>query len=143
MIRRFRREDLPRILEIERDAFPKSAYSRYTFLYYAKTIPDNFLVYEDDESGEVQGYVLFDDDGHIISIAVAREHRRRGIGTSLVRAVLRSSGGRAFVEVRESNIGAQRFYEKLGFRRVGRAPGYYEDEDAILMELVASPSLPC
>ncbi|MDF2957507.1 MAG: Ribosomal protein S18 acetylase RimI [Candidatus Alkanophagales archaeon MCA70_species_1] len=140
MIRKFRREDLPRILEIERDAFPKSSYSKYTFLYYAKKLPDNFLVYEDDRSGEVLGYVIFYDDGHIISIAVAREHRRHGVGTALVRGVLKASGGRAFVEVRESNVGAQRFYEKLGFKRVGRSPRYYGDEDAILMELVVSPS---
>ena len=40
------------------------------------------------------------------------------------------------LEVRESNFGAARLYEKCGYRRVGRRKGYYDDnEDALLYTL--------
>lgn len=43
----------------------------------------------------------------------------------------------ATLEVRRSNMGAIRLYEKLGFRSVGIRRGYYSDtgEDAIVMML--------
>jgi len=39
------------------------------------------------------------------------------------------------LEVRASNIIAQRLYEKIGFISVGIRPGYYHDdgEDAVIM----------
>ncbi len=131
MIRIFTPADMDRILEIEAQAFPKSPYSRRIFSNLHRSNPTTFLVYED---GEILGYLVHTPEGHIISIAVDPRHRRKGIGTQLVREVFRNSTGEfMWVEVRETNAGAQVFYEKLGFRKKGVIPRYYWTEDAYIM----------
>jgi ribosomal-protein-alanine N-acetyltransferase len=47
----------------------------------------------------------------------------------------RAGATRIFLEVRESNLGARRFYEQRGFAVTGRRLRYYRqpDEDALLM----------
>jgi ribosomal-protein-alanine N-acetyltransferase len=131
MIRLFIPSDMDRILEIEAQAFPKSPYSRGIFTSLYRSNPRTFLVYGDEE---ILGYLVYTLEGHIISIAVDPRHRRKGIGSQLVREVVRNSTGEfIWVEVRESNAGAQAFYEKLGFRKQGVIPRYYWTEDAYIM----------
>ncbi len=131
MIRIFTPADMDRILEIEAQAFPKSPYSRRIFMNLYRSNPTTFLVYEE---GEILGYLVYTPEGYIISIAVDPRHRRKGIGTQLVREVFRNSTGEfMWVEVRETNAGAQVFYEKLGFRKKGVIPRYYWTEDAYIM----------
>jgi len=119
LIRKFKLSDLATILGIEKEAFPKSPYNRFIFLYYASIYPDNFLVYvhKDPETGlkKIVGYIIFYPQGHIVSIAVDPPYRRRGIGTELVEEVLKRTKGTASVEVRESNEVAKKFYMHLGF----------------------------
>jgi ribosomal-protein-alanine acetyltransferase len=132
MIRIFTPSDIDRILEIEAQAFPKSPYSSGIFMNLYRSNPTTFLVYEEEE--EILGYLIHTPEGHIISIAVDPRHRRKGIGTQLVEEVLRNSTGEfIWVEVRETNAGAQVFYEKLGFRKKGIVPKYYWTEDAYIM----------
>jgi len=77
--------------------------------------------------------------GHLVSIAVLKEYRGRGIGSALlgetIRAVKEDYGGEAlYLEVRVSNYPAIRLYEKFGFRKVRLIRGYYRDgEDAYVM----------
>jgi ribosomal-protein-alanine N-acetyltransferase len=79
------------------------------------------------------------DEIHVNNVAVRPEHRRLGIGESLLRAVL--SWGRdrfaaqAVLEVRAENIAAQKLYEACGFEIIGRRRRYYKApvEDALLM----------
>lgn len=129
--------DLATILKIEKEAFPKSPYNRFIFLYYASVYPENFLVYvyEDPETGlnKIIGYIIFYPQGHIVSIAVDPPYRRRGIGTELLEEVLKRTKGRACVEVRESNEVAKKFYTHLGFSLQTVIPKYYGDEDAFVM----------
>ena len=128
MIRKFTHRDMRRILEIESNSFPKSAYDRFTFFYLSRLY--QFLVYEDEK---ILAYIIFDErDGHIASIAVDPLHRRMGIGRKLVEEVFKNCG-RAWVEVRVSNKTAQAFYEVLGFIKIGIVPNYYRDEDAHVM----------
>ena len=131
MIRIFTPADMDGIVEIEAQAFPKSPYSRRIFANLHRSNPTTFLVYEE---GEILGYLVYTPEGHIISIAVDPRHRRKGIGTQLVREVFRNSTGELmWVEVRETNTGAQVFYEKLGFLKRGVIPRYYYTEDAYVM----------
>ena len=80
------------------------------------------------------------DEGEILNLAVAKGNRRRGEGTALSRQMMNSFATRGvrrvFLEVRESNLGAIAFYESLGFRRVGRRQGYYQQpaEAALILE---------
>jgi len=68
-------------------------------------------------------------EAEIITIAVARAHRRRGLGRLLMDAVLRDlHGTRAevlFLEVDEMNAPAIALYRRLGFREVGKRAAYY------------------
>jgi ribosomal-protein-alanine N-acetyltransferase len=131
MIRIFTPPDMDRILEIEAQAFPKSPYNRRIFMSLYRSNPTTFLVYGEEE---ILGYLVYMPEGHIISIAVDPRHRRKGIGTQLVKEVFRNSMGESiWVEVRETNAGAQAFYEKLGFRKKGVIPRYYWTEDAYIM----------
>jgi len=91
---------------------------------------------------EVLGYLMafFQGPGFEIgNIAVAPEHRRRGLGHQLMSEALRVAveGGRrsAGLTVRESSTGAIRLYESFGFERVGIDPDYYRSppENAHLM----------
>ncbi len=84
---------------------------------------------------------LIVDELHIATIATHPTHRRRGIGSLLLREALKdaqSAGARrAFLEVRAGNEDAQAMYRKFGFGITGRRTAYYRDngEDAILMTL--------
>jgi len=142
MIRRFSFADLQRILEIERQAFPKAPYDLATFLNLYWVYPETFLVYVEKthgwQDGRIFGYIVFDRDGHIISIAVDPARRRKGIGRALLMRVLSHPRVRKVrAEVRVGNKGAQTFYQEMGFRVVGTIPNYYGDEDALLVEKTA------
>ncbi len=91
---------------------------------------------------QVVGYAalwIIVDEGHITRIAVHPQHRGRGVGKELVRALVQhgmEGGCMGFtLEVREGNRAARAMYESLGFRAQGKRPGYYEEEgeDGIIM----------
>ncbi|HTU13849.1 MAG TPA: ribosomal protein S18-alanine N-acetyltransferase [Solirubrobacterales bacterium] len=86
------------------------------------------------------GYAVFsryDAAWHLMNIAVAPEHRRHRIASTLIEGALAEIGPAAPVtlEVRPSNRSAIALYETFGFRSYGHRKGYYSDngEDAIVM----------
>lgn len=87
------------------------------------------------------GFWIMADEAHITSIAVREKYRTRGIGEFLLIVLIELAAevgaSQVTLEVRASNIPAQRLYFKYGFRNVGIRPGYYTDnaEDAIIMTL--------
>jgi ribosomal-protein-alanine N-acetyltransferase len=94
------------------------------------------------EGDHIVGYAglwLSLDEAHITTFAVLPEYRRRKIGERMLVAVFDRAGklGAEWLtlEVRASNIGAQKLYEKYGFRPAGVRRRYYSDnnEDAIIM----------
>ena len=94
------------------------------------------------EGGRIVGYAglwLMVDEAHITTFAVLPEHRRRRIGERMLQRLfdIAEEMGAEWLtlEVRVSNIGAQRLYEKYGFRRAGVRRRYYSDnnEDALIM----------
>ena len=97
-----------------------------------------------DDGEGVTGFIFgrqVVDEGEIYNLAVRLATRRRGEGGALVKAAIeefRTRGvSRVFLDVRESNVMAIRFYEKCGFSRQRRRGGYYRDplEAAIVMEM--------
>lgn len=72
-------------------------------------------------------------EGEILTVAVARSHRRQGLGWRLMDAVLRELHGQRaealFLEVDETNQAAIALYRKLGFFEVGKRPRYYETKE--------------
>ena len=147
MIRPFSLADLEFILQIENHSFPKSPYDWATFLNLHTLYPETFLVYVDASHGQkgekILGYIVFSPDGHIISIAVQPQHRRKGIGKQLLqRAMATSALKKIWAEVRRSNPGAQAFYSKLGFQMIGVVPNYYGNEDALIVQWTPGKSPP-
>ncbi len=132
-LRKFKREDIAKILKIEAEAFPKTAYSKSTFLSYAKGLPDGFVVL--DAGTDIAGYIIFDMGGHIHSTAVKPVYRRRGLGTMLFTHAVTSAQRRLWLEVRSMNQTAIAFYRKMGMKAVGRIPNYYGNDDALIMVL--------
>jgi ribosomal protein S18 acetylase RimI-like enzyme len=130
-IREFRAGDIQGIMEIEKNAFPKSAYSKKILMNYALRLPEGFLVLETEDG--IKGYILFDLDGHIYSMAVKSSHRRRGFGRALFMQALNHANDILWLEVRSKNLGAIEFYRKMGMRVIGMVAGYYETDDALIM----------
>ncbi len=81
------------------------------------------------------------DEAHIATIATHPAFRRRGIGRRLLVKALEDAADRgakrAYLEVRRTNLAAQKLYEQFGFAVTGIRPRYYLDtqEDALLMTL--------
>jgi ribosomal-protein-alanine N-acetyltransferase len=79
------------------------------------------------------------DEIHINNVAVRPQFRGQGMGTAVMRHVLaegrRLGAKRATLEVRASNTGARRLYERLGFYVAGKRPNYYTSpiEDALIL----------
>jgi len=126
------------ICEIERESFSEP-YPSYILAVMARETPETFLVAILES--KVVGYVLTslnEDEGHVLSIAIRRGFRRRGIGSRLMAEifqVLRRKGIRRIrLEVRLSNREAKQFYEQLGFKEKDLIRAYYRDgEDAVNM----------
>jgi [ribosomal protein S18]-alanine N-acetyltransferase len=143
MIRTFSLSDLGHLLDIERQSFPKSPYDASTFIALYYLYPETFWVRVDpsDPGGGILGYIVFSPDGHIISMAVLPDVRRKGIGKELLRKAMAYPNIKSLkLEVRKSNTGAQAFYLRMGFQIREAIPGYYGDEDAFIM---LSPPLSC
>lgn len=79
-------------------------------------------------------------EAEILTIAVAPDTRRQGTGRALMDAVLRhlhqERAETLFLEVDEANVAAQALYRRLGFRKVGDRPAYYETENGRSAALV-------
>jgi len=130
---------IPDILRIERGSFaaPWTEGTLTDMLFR----PDVCFAVAAD-GGEALGFVILQAGGgesELYQIAVRADARRRGIAGSLLGPAVEFARGRqserVFLEVRESNIHAQRLYEKYGFVIVGRRKNYYFDprEDAVVM----------
>jgi [ribosomal protein S18]-alanine N-acetyltransferase len=131
--------DLSAIEEIERRSYP-TPWSRSMFAgELAKPTSLSLGAFEDQR---LAGYLIvsrYVDAWHVMNIAVAPEFRRRGIATALLEKlfeVTENGGRRGYtLEVRVSNEGAIKLYERLGFTGRGIRRGYYTDnrEDALIM----------
>ena len=130
-IRKFSPDDINKILTIEEQAFPKTAYSRQTFLNYGKYFSDTFFVIE--TGNDIVGYILFDNGGHIHSTAVKPAFRMKGFGRMLFKHAAKYAQKRPWLEVRSKNSGAIAFYKSMGMKITGKIPNYYGSDDALIM----------
>ena len=134
-------EDLDAVLAIE-DASFTSPWTREMYLAELENVGVSFCYLARDESREALGFLSFwrvVDELHINNLAVAPAHRRRGIGSTLLRAVLtegaRLGARRATLEVRRSNEAARHLYERFRFAPAGVRRAYYTNpiEDALVL----------
>ncbi|MEM3437096.1 MAG: ribosomal protein S18-alanine N-acetyltransferase [Nitrososphaerales archaeon] len=149
IIRNCSKEDLPSVISINLASLPEH-YSNIFFEEILNELPEAFLIAE--KNGVVVGYIMCRIEyglsvlhkfglarkGHIVSLAVLEQHRRKGLGYSLVKEALQALKNKncseVFLEVRVSNLEAIKLYEKLGFKVISKLRWYYRDgEDAYLM----------
>ena len=127
-------------------------YSDYFYESLLAELPESFLVAE--INWKLVGYIMckieygfsnfkklgFVKKGHVVSVAVLDEHRKKGIGRALVEEAIigikYKKGDELYLEVRCSNNEAVKLYEKIGFVIKQRLKAYYRDgEDAYLMPI--------
>jgi len=117
------------------------AYSRDTFEYLL-TAPESVSYRVVMQNSAMAGFVIGllepDHTGHITTIGIAPEHRRRRLASCLMETI--ESGFRrrdvriVRLEVRASNVSAQKLYASLGYSITQRLPKYYSNGgDGLLM----------
>ena len=138
-IRRLELSDLNAIEGIEQRAYP-TPWSRSMFA--SEIAKPTSICLGAFEGSELVGYIVnsrYVDAWHVMNVAVDPDRQRRGIATALLERlfdVTRDDERRGYtLEVRVSNDGAIRLYERLGFEARGIRRGYYTDnrEDALIM----------
>jgi ribosomal-protein-alanine N-acetyltransferase len=139
-LRCFQPTDLPRVYELACTSLSEN-YNPTLFIDLYSYWPEGFMVLEEDGviTGFIFGILLTRVDARILMLAVDERLRARGLGTNLYREFHRQcacKGIRAIsLEVRVSNQGAIKFYEKMGFQLSGRVAKYYSNgEDAFRMQ---------
>ncbi|MDD2561432.1 MAG: ribosomal protein S18-alanine N-acetyltransferase [Eubacteriales bacterium] len=140
IIRRMSLADAEAVHTVEAACFP-NAWPEDAFIQEMRSNPAaRYLVAQ--ETGRIIGFAgahIILDEGHITNVAVLRESRGRGIGRSLMKALMQYAAnlgaGYLTLEVRESNAAAISLYASLGFFKVSVRKRYYQDsgEDALLM----------
>jgi ribosomal-protein-alanine N-acetyltransferase len=117
------------------------AYSRDTFEYLL-TASESVAYRAVTQGGAMVGFIVGlvepDHTGHVTTIGVSPEHRRRGIARSLMQKVedgfRRRNVRMVRLEVRSVNTGAQELYRNLGYAVTQRLPRYYSNGgDGLLM----------
>jgi ribosomal-protein-alanine N-acetyltransferase len=138
LIRRLTYADLPQVIAIERRAFPAPWSLAMFVLELSK--PGGICLAASAQ-GRLAAYMVcsrYDTVWHIMNVAVDPVQRNNGIGTALLERLIEEVGdpaARYTLEVRTSNAGAIRLYERFGFRAAGLRRRYYQDngEDALIM----------
>ncbi len=148
-LRKFKMDDLQDVMRINRVCLPEN-YTDMFFVDLHQRFPETFIVAE--ENNKIVGYVMCRIEvglstfglgglirkGHVVSIAVMPESRRKGIATALMKATMEGvnyyKARQIYLEVRVTNAAGIDLYKKLGLEVTRTISGYYSDgEDAYVM----------
>jgi ribosomal-protein-alanine N-acetyltransferase len=130
--------DAGTIADMSRDLIEYGLRSRWTAKRVAASIREpnvNVLVARIHE--HTAGFAIMrygDHIAHLDLLGVAPQHQRLGVGRQLLewleRCAVVAGVLRVVLEVRAGNQGAQRFYQRLGYRTLVQLPGYYQGIEA-------------
>ena len=123
-----RAEDLDEIRKAERELY-EFPWTMGNFRDSLAAGYSGFALRADDR---LLGYAIMmftPDEAHLLNLSVVASAQRQGCGTALLQVLIefaRARGAvRMFLEVRPSNAGARRLYERIGFKMAGVRTGYY------------------
>ena len=131
---------LPGCAALERLCFPEEPWSETALGMLCR--PGALGVVAVDEDGAPLAYAGMTyaaDEGSVTNVAVHPDHRRRGLGRTVVAGLLDAARERklsfVYLEVRPSNAPALALYRALGFEDCGRRKNFYRHptEDALLL----------
>jgi len=148
-LRKFTMNDLGNVTRINEICLPEN-YTDFFFVDLYRRFPETFIVAE--ENGEIVGYIMCRIEvglsnlglpglvkkGHVVSVAVMPEQRRKGVGGALVTKAMEGmrlyGAKQCYLEVRVTNEEAVSLYKRLGLEVSRSIRGYYADgEDAYMM----------
>ena len=148
-LRKFTPDDLQSVMQINRTCLPEN-YMDFFFMDLHQRFPETFIVAEED--GKVVGYIMCRIEvglgsfslgglirkGHVVSIAVLPQGRRKGVAKALMTAAVKGmrhyKAKLCYLEVRVTNEPGVALYKKLSFEVSRTLKGYYSDgEDAYVM----------
>lgn len=141
------RRDMEEVMQIEADAF-EFPWSHDDLIRCLRQRNCIGMVAEicDVKSSRVVGFMIYElhpQRLHVLNFAVARDVQGCGVGRAMMDKLLsklsppeQQRRSRILLEVRESNLAAQKFFKACGFRAVSILRDFYEDttEDAYLMQ---------
>jgi ribosomal-protein-alanine N-acetyltransferase len=130
--------DLPRVITIERRAFPTPWSLAMFVLELSKSSGICLAALHD---GRLIGYLIcsrYDTVWHVMNVAVDVDRQHKGVASAVLAELyerVSDVGARFTLEVRRSNRVAIHLYEREGFRAAGLRRRYYQDngEDALVM----------
>jgi ribosomal-protein-alanine N-acetyltransferase len=133
--------DRSSVLSIENDSF-SNPWSQDDFIRCLQNRNCIGMVAEHD--GRVVGYMIYElhkNRLHILNFAVSQGLRRSGVGRQMLEKLVGKlhpeRRSKIMLEVRETNLAAQLFFRRFGFRAISVLRDFYDDsaEDAYLMQL--------
>lgn len=127
------RRDMPEILAIERECF-EYPWTEEDFLMTLRQ--RNVIGMVADDGSKIHGYVIYEllkGQLHVLNFAVAPWLRREGLGTRMVQKLKyklsQQRRTQLILEIRETNLDAQRFFRSQGFLAYSVLRGHYTDTD--------------
>jgi ribosomal-protein-alanine N-acetyltransferase len=144
-IKRCTLDDLDGVIEVNERELPED----YPYFFYKSILdnyPESFLVAQ-NKYGKIVGYIMwrvektpsldnlqYTNKGHLVSIAVSQDFRKRGIAKTLLstsmKAVKQYKIQEYVLEVRVSNYNAIKLYEQFEFQTVTIKKNYYRDGES-------------
>lgn len=131
-------KDAPLIVDLYKGNFSdgwnlemiKSAYKNQRFISLGAFIDDELIGVITCDFNEF--------DADIEGVVVKKEFRGKGVGALLIseleKVLVKNKKEKIFLEVRKSNLIAQKLYEKMGFTIISQRKNYYSDgENALVM----------
>ena len=137
-IRKMVIEDIPSVILADEKSFGEAWNDGMFIDEIKKDYADYFVAEENDEIIGYGGIWSIYETAELMRIAVVPEFRGRGIAKEIMKAILECASSRGcermMLEVRQSNVSAQELYKKFGFCQISIRKGYYDGEDAVIME---------
>lgn len=137
--------DLDRLCEIERGCFAEEAFTKRQI---SQLLTDyNSISLTAIENGDIIGFIIgmiYPEGktvtGHILTIDVSPDHRRKGIGRMLLQEIegifAQKNVQSCLLEARENNAAALNLYRKLGYEEIGKLENYYGNAHGICLRKI-------
>ncbi len=135
-IRQFESDDVTDAVALEAANQPKP-WTEDVFRDELAAENRSYLVAEDRGLIGFAGVMVVGEEAHVTNLLVDPAARGKGVGRRLMIALIEAAvaeGARHLVlEVRSKNEAARALYQRLGLAPVGVRPGYFDDDDALIL----------
>ena len=141
-IRLMQPDDAPAVYEIEKQV----TYEAWSEKLFCDCIQVGYSCFVLEDKKQVIGFGIISvnvGEAHILNLAIDPKHHGNGYGKKILKKLMlearRLKADMIYLEVRKSNIIAQKLYEKFNFKEIGERKDYYPvkdgREDAIVLAI--------